>query len=153
MKIYDSFEKVLLPAILVTFLLACAEQSGVNDVSVDARFGGNQLEMPPDTINANPETNATRNAYFGDLHVHTNYSFDAFAFGTVASPYDAYRFARGEAIKHPAGFDVKLRAPLDFYAVTDHAMFLGAVKEAADTSTDFSKYTHVQALHLSLIHI
>ena len=147
MKIYDSFAKFLLPAILVTFLLACAEQSGVNDVSVDARFGGNQLEMPPDTINANPETNATRNAYFGDLHVHTNYSFDAFAFGTVASPYDAYRFARGEAIKHPAGFDVKLRAPLDFYAVTDHAMFLGAVKEAADTSTDFSKYTHVQALH------
>ena len=49
MKIYDSFAKFLLPAILVTFLLACAEQSGVNDVSVDARFGGNQLEMPPDT--------------------------------------------------------------------------------------------------------
>ena len=53
MKIYGSFAKFLLPAILVTFLLACAEQSGVNDVSVDARFGGNQLEMPPDTINAN----------------------------------------------------------------------------------------------------
>ena len=103
--------------------------------------------MPPETINANPEDNASRNAYFGDLHVHTNYSFDAFAFGTVASPYDAYRFAKGEAIKHPAGFDVQLRAPLDFYAVTDHAMFLGAVKEAADTTTDFSRYGHVQDLH------
>ena len=111
------------------------------------RFGGNQLVMPPDTINANPASNANRNAYFGDLHVHTNYSFDAFAFGTVASPYDAYRFAKGKAIKHPAGFDVQLNAPLDFYAVTDHAMFLGAVKAAADTTTDFSRYLHVQDLH------
>ena len=111
------------------------------------RFGGVELAMPADTLNANPESNANRNAYFGDLHVHTNYSFDAFAFGTVASPYDAYRFAKGEAIKHPAGFDVQLRAPLDFYAVTDHAMFLGAVKEAADTTTEFSRYAHVQGLH------
>ena len=115
--------------------------------STDARFGGAQLVMPPDTINANPASNANRNAYFGDLHVHTNYSFDAFAFGTVASPYDAYRFARGEAIKHPSGFDVQLNAPLDFYAVTDHAMFLGAVKAAADTSTVFSRQDHVQGLH------
>ena len=111
------------------------------------RFGGNQLVMPPDTINANPASNANRNAYFGDLHVHTNYSFDAFAFGTVASPHDAYRFAKGKAIKHPAGFDIQLNAPLDFYAVTDHAMFLGAVKAAADTTTDFSRYLHVQDLH------
>jgi hypothetical protein len=103
--------------------------------------------MLPDTLNANPESNAQRNAYFGDLHVHTNYSFDAYAFGTVASPYDAYRFAKGQAIKHPAGFDVQLRAPLDFYAVTDHAMFLGAVKAAADTTTEFSKFGHVQGLH------
>ena len=51
--------------------------------------------MPTETLNASPESNAARNAYFGDLHVHTNYSFDAFAFGTVASPFDAYRFAQG----------------------------------------------------------
>ena len=129
---------------------AGADQTGaqVSEAEPTApRFGGVQLAMPADTLNANPESNANRNAYFGDLHVHTNYSFDAFAFGTVASPYDAYRFAKGEAIKHPAGFDVQLRAPLDFYAVTDHAMFLGAVKEAADTTTEFSRYAHVQGLH------
>jgi len=123
-----------------------AEGMGSED-SPPPRFGGVELDIPPDTFNANPESNAERNAYFGDLHVHTNYSFDAFAFGTVASPYDAYRFARGEAIKHPAGFDVQLGAPLDFYAVTDHAMFLGAVKEAADPTTEFSRYEHVQGLH------
>ena len=122
-------------------------EAGSEAEATTPRFGGVGLVMPPDTLNANPVSNAGRNAYFGDLHVHTNYSFDAFAFGTVASPYDAYRFAKGEAIEHPAGFDVQLRAPLDFYAVTDHAMFLGAVKAAADTTTEFSRLGHVQALH------
>jgi hypothetical protein len=73
-----------------------------------------------------PQPNPARNVYFGDLHVHTTYSFDAFAFGTVATPDDAYRYAQGERIRHPGGFDVQLRQPLDFYAVTDHALFLGA---------------------------
>ncbi|MFL6873226.1 MAG: DUF3604 domain-containing protein, partial [Candidatus Azotimanducaceae bacterium] len=42
-------------------------------------------------------------AYFGDVHVHTKYSFDAYAFGTVATPDDAYRFAKGKPLRHPAG--------------------------------------------------
>ena len=93
------------------------------------------------------ERNATRKALFGDLHVHTRYSFDAFAFGTIASPSDAYRFAKGEAIKHPAGFDMQLPAPLDFYGVTDHAMFLGAVPAAADTTTEFSRLEMSEPFH------
>ncbi len=112
-----------------------------------ARFNAPSLIMPKDTITAEPQTNAYREAYFGDLHVHTDYSFDAYAFGTVATPYDAYRYAQGEAIAHPAGFQVQLGQPLDFYAVTDHAMFLGAVKAAANTNTEFSKEPHVQDLH------
>ncbi|MDP6377869.1 MAG: DUF3604 domain-containing protein [Pseudomonadales bacterium] len=111
------------------------------------RFGGAQLKMPADVITGDASANAKRNAYFGDLHVHTDYSFDAYAFGTVATPYDAYKYAKGQPIRHPAGFEVKLRKPLDFYAVTDHAMFLGGVKAAADTSTAFSRLPHVQALH------
>ncbi len=94
-----------------------------------------------------PLRNPDRAAYFGDLHVHTKYSFDAFAFGTLASPYDAYRFAKGEAIAHPAGFDLQLRQPLDFYAVTDHAMFLGLVEAAADQSSAFSKLAVAEPLH------
>ncbi len=115
--------------------------------STARRFGGIELDMPADVIISNPEANAQRNAYYGDLHVHTVYSFEAFAFGTLATPYDAYRYAKGEAIRHPGGFDVQLDEPLDFYAVTDHAMFLGAVREAADPSTEFAQLDHVQALH------
>ena len=99
------------------------------------------------SIDGPTDANPQRNAYFGDLHVHTTYSFDAYAFGTLATPYDAYRFAQGEAIKHPAGFDMQLSEPLDFYGVTDHAMFMGVAAEAADTSSDFSKYPFTEVLH------
>ena len=74
---------------------------------------------------ANVADETPRNAYFGDLHIHTRYSHDAFLFGTRTTPDDAYAFARGEAILHPAGFEIQLDRPLDFYAVTDHANFLG----------------------------
>ncbi len=105
-------------------------------------IGDEVIETSPgqSAAGAPPASNPDRNAYFGDLHVHTTYSFDAFAFGTTATPYDAYRYAKGEAIRHPGGFDVQLREPLDFYAVTDHAMFLGLAPEAGDTASELSKH-------------
>jgi len=96
---------------------------------------------------ARPPKNPERNAYFGDLHVHTANSFDAYTFGTISSPADAYRYAQGEAIQHPSGYEIQLSRPLDFYAVTDHAMFLGLLKEAADTSSEFSKYELAEPMH------
>lgn len=70
-------------------------------------------------------SNPLRNAYFGDLHVHTRWSFDAFMFGNRTTPDDAYRFAKGESILHPSGREMTLPEPLDFQAVTDHGMYLG----------------------------
>lgn len=76
-----------------------------------------------------------RNLYFGDLHVHTAYSFDAWVFDVRNRPEDAYRFARGEAVQlPPVGPDgvgqttVRLARPLDFAAVTDHAEFLAEIQ-------------------------
>ena len=82
-------------------------------------------------MNIDPKVSSSRVPLFGDLHVHTTYSFDAYIFGTLATPDDAYEFAKGKSIKHPAGFDVSLDRPLDFYGVTDHGTFLGQVAEAA----------------------
>ena len=53
--------------------------------------------------------NPRRNAYFGDLHVHTGYSYDAYLFGVRTDPERAYRFARGEPIQHTSGFRFQLR--------------------------------------------
>ena len=88
-------------------------------------------------MNIDPNKSAQRVPLFGDLHVHTTYSFDAYIFGTLATPDDAYEFAKGKSIKHPAGFDVSLDRPLDFYGVTDHGTFLGHVEEAATPGTPY----------------
>ncbi len=105
------------------------------------------LELGASGVESIVKAPAERKAYFGDLHVHTTYSFDAYAFGTLATPYDAYRFAKGETIANPAGFNMQLSRPLDFYAVTDHGMFLGLAEAAADTSTEFSKNSFSEPYH------
>ncbi|HLM73248.1 MAG TPA: DUF3604 domain-containing protein, partial [Polyangiaceae bacterium] len=74
----------------------------------------------------------TRKAFFGDLHVHTALSFDAWTYDVRATPADAYRFAQGETIYLPPldasgapTVPVRLKRPLDFAAVTDHSEYLG----------------------------
>ncbi len=82
---------------------------------------------------ARPAANPDRNAYFGDLHIHTRNSFDAYIFNVRRTADDAYRFAKGETIQHPSGFDMTIAGgPLDFYAVTDHSEYLG-ILPAMDT--------------------
>jgi hypothetical protein len=84
--------------------------------------------------------NPLREAYFGDLHVHTRFSSDAFIFNTRTTPDDAYRYARGESIGHSGGFEVKLAGePLDFLAVTDHAEYLGVYSSFTDPQGPFSR--------------
>ena len=74
-----------------------------------------------------------RNVYFGDLHVHTKYSADAYRFGARTGPDAAYAYAKGAPLRHPAGQTIRMRgAPLDFMAVTDHAEYLGNVAAIDD---------------------
>jgi hypothetical protein len=78
------------------------------------------------------EAPAAREAFFGELHLHTDYSIDAYVFGTHIGPEDGLRYARGEAVTHPGGYEVQLRTPLDFAAVTDHSEYTGALPMADD---------------------
>jgi hypothetical protein len=70
-----------------------------------------------------PEVNRSYpdNVYWGDTHLHTWLSGDAYSLGTRVTPDEAYRFAKGEAIQSTSGEAVRLRRPLDFLMVADHA--------------------------------
>ena len=83
--------------------------------------------------------NPTKNAYFGDLHVHTAYSLDAFSMGNRNDPRQAYRYGRGEQVPLPGGHNAQLRLPLDFMAVTDHDIWLGEVSLCNDPNSDAYK--------------
>src|ERR1700692_4737446 len=88
---------------------------------------------------------ADRQAYYGDLHLHTAYSFDAYVlFGAKVDPDAAYRFARGESVDFLGG-SVKRNEPLDFLAVTDHSENIGVFNSLDDPNSDFSKSEAGQA--------
>ena len=79
--------------------------------------------------------NPLRSLYFGDLHVHTRLSWDAYAYENRVTPKEAYAFAKGGAVRlAPLGAggkgtrEVRLGRPLDFAAVTDHSEFFGEVR-------------------------
>lgn len=83
-----------------------------------------------------PVVAGRKQALYGDLHVHTSDSFDAYFFNSINGPREALRFAQGEPGGYPSGdtdpntvthFE-QLDRPLDFAAVTDHAEFLGAFR-------------------------
>ena len=87
--------------------------------------------------------NPERDVFFGETHVHTSWSFDAYTFGnTLAGPEDAYKYALGQPIKHPAGYEVKITKPLDFMGVTDHAEYVGTVQLANNPESPDQQITH-----------
>jgi hypothetical protein len=81
-----------------------------------------------------------RNAYYGNVHIHTSYSFDAFTNGCITEPSDAYDWAQGKEIPGGGGGpNLKIRVPLDFYAVSDHAEYMGVFRQMQDPENPLSK--------------
>ena len=75
---------------------------------------------------------ANRQVFFGDLHIHSSYSFDAYTMGVRSYPEDAYTFAKGGEIRHGVGYPISIDRPLDFAAVSDHAEYLGVARRKAE---------------------
>ena len=108
----------------LTFLLACALPA----------FAGDEDKSAP---TADP---ANRKVYFGEQHLHSSWSPDAYAMGVRQAPADAYRYGMGEEITlSTTGEKFKKSTPYDFIALTDHAEYLGVFPLLADPKSPLSK--------------
>lgn len=109
-KSYDNIA-ISIASIASLLVAGCTEDpkslAGVTDTKV--------------TVTEHPER-----VYWGDLHLHTLYSFDSYNFGNkTLGPDEAYRFAKGELVDAHGGKKAQLQQPLDFLMVSDHAEFTG----------------------------
>ena len=125
-------------AAVLSLASACKDSSGTADVPEGPPFERTEQREPCD--NYDP----LRQPLFGDLHIHTEFSYDATVFGVTGTPEDTYRFARGGQIDLPPDDTrtVSLGRSLDFAAVTDHAEFLGEVQIC--TTSDSAAFDHPQ---------
>jgi hypothetical protein len=103
------------------------------------------LALPAAPALAQPK-NPERNVYYGETHVHTSWSFDAFAFGdTVTGPETFYQYSQGRPVAHPGGYQVKITKPLDWGAVTEHSEYMGVIQEAMDPGSPLRQNSPVIA--------
>lgn len=111
---------------VVTLCLSTALMSSF--VSVAFAFEG---VVSPEAVQTEPDYSPfvgrsyPDQVLFGDLHFHTEISFDAGLIGTSLNIHDAFQVARGERIISNTGQPVQLIRPLDFLAITEHAELLG----------------------------
>ena len=118
-------------------IASCTEPDAPADVEPPGALAASAApDVDPPTIEHYPN----RDAYFGELHVHTGLSFDAYIFGTGSTPDTAYEFAKGAPLAHPAGFEMRIKQPLDFLAVTDHAMYMGMLPAMDRPETKAGKH-------------
>lgn len=129
------------PGRISAFLIVVLSLTLVGSVGVTSlsKMKANKTHAPVDIVlaassptaaPARPEKNPDREAYFGETHLHTGWSLDAWVFGNrITGPDDAYKYAQGETIKHPLGYDIHIETPLDFMGVTDHSEYVGLTKQ------------------------
>ena len=97
-----------------------------------ARENESAIVIPKPRERTPQPRNPLKNLYFGDLHVHTSWSFDSYLGGNRIEPDEAYRFAQGKALQLMSGEIAQLTVPLDFAAITDHAESYGLFEGCAD---------------------
>jgi hypothetical protein len=81
-------------------------------------------------VGSTASAEAPQQLLFGDTHLHTSYSFDAYLNkNQTADPDTAYRWAKGLPVIHPYNrARVQIETPLDFLVVSDHAELMGVIR-------------------------
>ena len=120
MNKFRAFPQTLLVLAASLQLVGCENESPpvvdvkpISDTSVDKQKSDRDIGL-------NPE----RDVYFGETHMHTAFSLDAYIGGNRMSHEDAYRYAKGEGVMVD-GRELKRHRPLDFVAISDHAEYIG----------------------------
>lgn len=127
--------------IATVFLASCSQSLPPSEVVLK------QEEAGKINVKSTSVPSPLRNVYFGDLHVHTRNSYDAYLFSVRATLDDAYVYAKGGTIKHPMGYDLRLGSgPLDFLAVADHAEYLGVLPAIDTPGTKYSEVPYAKDL-------
>src|SRR5512136_1471449 len=107
-------------------LLACGRPAAKTEEKAEsaAKAAAQAVVKTAEELEAAVTENPLKEAYFGETHVHTSYSLDAYIGGARLTPDDAYRFAKGADVTLN-GQRHNIKKPLDFCAVSDHAEFIG----------------------------
>ena len=121
---------------------ATALMLGLIDPAIgQEQFSKEAIIGPAETYSPYVGREIPREVYWGDTHLHTSNSMDAYPWGnTIVGPDEAYRFARGETVFSPRTKEpVRLRRPLDWLVVTDHSEYLGMVKSLFEGNAELLK--------------
>jgi hypothetical protein len=122
-----SMRQWTLPMLALTALAACAPTQKAQSPTGAAAAADS------------PVAAAERQVFYGELHLHTSYSFDAWGLmGTKIGPEESYKFGRGEPVEYQ-GRTIRRGWPLDFMAVTDHAENMGLLNELDDPNSPLAR--------------
>ncbi|MBX7532604.1 DUF3604 domain-containing protein [Qipengyuania sp. 1XM1-15A] len=115
-------QKLIGVAALSLLLAGCSDRLPADATEAQSGDGTDTIELAefPDR------------PYWGDTHLHTDVSVDAFGFGVRLGPEDALKFARGEQVTATTGMTAKLDRPLDFLVIADHSDAMGATRRLYD---------------------
>ena len=94
-------------------------------LAITASTAANAESEPPNSYSPYVGRELPNRVFFGDTHLHTANSPDAFLFGARIGPEVAYRLAKGEQVESTHGLPLQLVRPLDFLVVSDHLEYLG----------------------------
>ena len=120
-------------SILTLIILLTATGSGMAQEAAKEQLGAPE---PGPNLQYSPyvDQNFPDRVLWGATHIHTSLSADAGLMGVTLGPADMFRYALGEVVTINTGLQVRMDRPLDWFAVTDHAEYLGLADQIRNSS-------------------